>query len=368
MELLYKIIRLFLQNNKGFLPFEVREQIKKDRNIGKSHYSDLGGELDAKFGGFSIVKPDGNWEAEAKKLLFEPQRRRVETMYCTIFDTENLIQMVQVAKYGEYEEYDEIPLAHDAGVSPYRGGSPHSVMETIRKGGMYPKGTYPFDDSITTKEQLLYKPTTADRAEAKKWLDRWSFGHEWIWNFSPNHLMEMLKTSPLGVGVYAWNYDSTKKVYTKPSWATDNHWTCVIVGAVPGKYWLVLDSYEDFSGTPFKKLDWNYPFGFVKRIYLEKKTLSEQEQRKKGEDLFNRLQGKHIIRSQTNGEVYEVLKDSIKFCFWSTDCEWLQDKLNRSLREEQKKGTFVGISEADFANLKVYTAFAGIPVEKPEIK
>ena len=341
-----KAIRLVRQRNKGF---DAKKEFEKIDMEG-DHYSDLGGELSAKFGGFKVIKEDGNWRPDFERVIFEAQQKSVESMFCTVFNTENCVQALQIALYNEFEEYDEIPLANLAGVSPYKGGSPHSVAEALRKYGLFKAGTYPFTDQMRSKNDLVIKVTDSMLAVGQEWLKKWNFGHEWIYNITPSKLLEMLKTSPIGAGVYAWNYDSNKGVYTKPSWATDNHWTCVIVGAEVGKYWWVYDSYKDFSGTPFKKLDWNYPFAFAKRYWLEKKTIGEYDE---GRELYNRLKGKIIMRSQAAGEMYEVLESGVvQFAGWWTNSPRVQSILDRGLREEQKAGRFIGISEADWVKLE----------------
>jgi len=346
MKVLNKLVRILKQRNKGF---NADYELKKI-NTEKNHYSDLGGELFAKFGAFKVLVESGNWKPYFEKIDFEAQSKAVETMFCTVFNTENCLQAIQVAKYGKFEEYDEIPLANLAGVSPWKGGSPHAVAETIRKYGLFKYGTYPFTDQIKSKEGLIIKVTDQMLKVGQEWLKNWDFGHEWIYGITPNKLLEMLKTSPLGVGVYAWEYDSNRGVYYKPSWATDNHWTCVIVGAEPGKYWWAYDSYIDQTNTPFKKLDWNYPFSFAKRYWLEKKTEGEYDA---GRDLYNRLRGKLIMRSEASGEMYEVLNDGVvQFAGWWTNNRRVQSILDKGLRAEQTAGNFIGISEENFKKLE----------------
>ncbi len=372
MKFIYWIIRLFRQKNKGFFSHKESKKIRKQKNKGffshkeskkirkeGDHYFDSIGQLGAKFGKFEIIKPDYNWRPEAEKITKEIQViNGVETMFCTVYNTENCLQILQQAKYGFYEEYDELYNAKLAGVSPYRGGSPHAVAESIRKNGMI-KLRPELRKNIRSKQDLIIDITPDMLEEGKKWLDKWEFGHEWIWNPTPQRLIDCLKTSPLGIGVFAWTKNS-KGIYYQPAWATPNHWTGLIVAAKPNEYWEVYDSYNEV----FKKLDWNYPFKFCKRYYLSKKNPDSVSEGKK---LYIKLKGKHIITPDSNGEIYYV-GENLKYVPWWTPDEWLQNKLNFGLRDAERKKEFIGVSNEDFEKLKNAVILAGGKVINEEIK
>ena len=362
MEILNSLIRKLRQKNKGF--DEIREAKKYEED--GDHYTTFGGELEEKLGAYEIIKEDRNWKPDFDKINFEPQRRVVDSMFCTVFNTIKVIVGLQQAKFGFFEDYDEIPLANLAGVSPYTGGSPHAVAEAIRKHGMFPAGTYPFDDSITSKDQLIIDFTPDMLPIAARWLDKWEFGHEWVYpgivGSMQSAMWEALKYSPLGVGVAAWHKD-LEGFYYKPSWANDNHWACLVVGGKEDEYWLIYDSYLDGSGTPYKKVRWDYPFSWVKKYQLNKKDIAQQDL---GKDLFERLKGKHIQRTEKeaggHGEIYFV-GDKVKYGGWWTNDEWLQKLITEALMKEYTKGTIVPVSEKDFEDLISYIKLAGIPLE-----
>jgi len=358
MELLNQAIRFVRQKNEGFDAKAEQKLIDADGD----HYSSLVGELGAKFGKETVLKADRNWKPEAERLAFEAQRKRIESMFCTVFGTENMIQLIQLAKYGEYEEYDEIPLANLANVSPYRGGSPHKVAEAIRKYGMFPAGTYPFTREMKKKTDLIMTPTPAMMAEAAKWKDRWDFGHEWLFPSPVNTIQDImyhqLQFSPLGVGVAAWYQKNG--IYYKPNWANDNHWTGgIAVGAEYGQYWWILDSYKDSSGTPFKKVAWDYPFAFVKKYKLRAKD----DKYSAGQIVYNNFQGKRIQRYEANGEMYFVSDELIKYLGWWTNDEWVQGRVNIGLNDATKEGELKGITEDKFKQLKDYATLQGIKVQ-----
>ena len=351
------IIRLFRQVNKGFDEAKEEKQLAKEGN----HYTSLGGQLDLKLGAKKkILKPDRNWRPEAEIVNFEAQRRKIETMFCTVFNSiKAIVQMMQL-KYGFYEDYDEIPTANDAGVSPYKGGSPHYVCESIRNTGLFPAGTYSFTDKITSKAQLIITITKEMFAKAATWKKNWDFGHQWIWpglmGTMQDSMWNALQYSPLGAGIYAWYYDKDKKMYTKPSWAKDNHWT-VIVGGEYGKHWVIYDSYIDFSGTPFKTVPWDYPFAFVKEFSLNKIDLPKKE---KGQALYERIKDAEAIQVFPSGAVYEMTSLKIIHAPWWTSSKYMQEKVDRSLKQDYKLGKIVPLSEEDFGDLTNYIKLQGI--------
>jgi len=359
MEYLLLLLKSFITKKKGFNPAKELRKIKKDGD----HYSAEAGNLEVKFGAsFEAVNPSGQW------VDFIPtgeiQRNpHFDTFGCTVYNTENPIQILHKKKYGYFYEYSERYNGVLAGIKINFGGSPHNAAETYRKNGAIPYESLPFDESITTPQQF-YSPNPMQKKyldEGRVWLDKYDFGHDWIWDLSQNSIKNMLKYSPLGIGVYAWQYDSIKAVYTKPNWATDNHWT-TLVGYVEGKYWIVFDSYEE-NGTFLKHLDWNYPFKFAKRYYLSAKTSEAVDSRKRGEEIFNndiKKKGRKYLLVKPGGGLYEISGFDLIYHFWATDSQtFFQVAVDEYIRKKEREGVLTGISVESFNLVKEYLGNMG---------
>lgn len=313
------------------------------------------GQLDDRFGGDEIIRPDGQWDNDL------PQREIQafpwgESWACTVFGTENTLQILMKAKYGIEEEYTERYHSAIVGIRESYGGNPHDTSESIRKNGQLPYSLLPFEGVRSFEEFNSPKPMTAGHlARGRQWLDTWQYGHDWLGNFSASNIKEALKRSPLGAGVCAWYFDSGRGVYYKPTGRKDNHWV-TIFGYVDGQYWKVFDHYDSL----IKHLDWNYPFAFMKRYTLNKKDIGENEA---GRILYVRFKGKHIIVPEDGGAIY-FIGDTIDFEGWWTNSDWLQGGINKFLREQEKLGNFTGITKANFDLLTKYAITVGVNVEE----
>ena len=353
-EIIAWVIRLFLQKKGyGF------DSVATEESQTPEDYQFTDGQLEAKFGAAKkVIKENGQWDIS--KMNTELQKFFWGDTYdCTNYGNENLVQCFQLNVYGETDEFTERYLSVLSGIRNGFGGSPHTGLEQWRENGNLLYNFLPHEDVKSWAEFNSPKPMTSDLiAEGKKWLLDWKLGHDWIRagliGGMAGSIKNALKYSPVGVGVYAWNLQDG--VYTKPSWARDNHWV-MIYGYVEGEYWLVFDSYA-VGGSFLKKLDWDYPFAFAKRITLEKRNLSNED---KGKYIYNQVVGKHIMRSEANGEVYEVKDQTIIYEGWWTNSEWLQEKLDIGLRQSTD---FTGISEIDFEHLMAYANLAGIKIEE----
>ena len=355
MELLYKIMRLFKQSPGHGL--DVKATLG---SITAEDYEFGDGQLEAKFGAsVAVIKSDGQWDADLPKIEYQSFPWG-ETFHCTVFGTENCIQVLMKAKYGKIEEYTERYLGVLAKIKNGVGGSPNEVAEQWRKRGNLLYDKLPFEGVTSWSQFNSPNPMTADLVtEGEKWLTKWTFGHDWIWDFRPEVLMEALKYSPLGVGVYTWQKVGDK--YTKPSWATDNHWV-MIYGYVKGDHWKVYDHYDSVH----KKLAWDYPFSFAKRFTLSMKTTDEQALQEDGKKLYEQLKKKHII-VVPSGEVYEVRDGyELYYEFWGTSSAWFQGILDSGLRAKEKSGEFIGITEENFTKLKAACVLAGGGVRTDE--
>src|SRR3990167_4802380 len=178
--------------------------------------------LEDRFASLTVIRPDGQWDAYLPPYE-EQSFSWGDTFHCTVFGTENAIQMLAKAKYDYVEEFTERYLGVLAGITQ-QGGSPHTVAEKWRSYGNLAYQFLPFEGVGSWREFNSPNPMTqALVAEGRRWLTKFSIGHDWIRDFSPAIIKEALKYSPLGVGVYAWPPPDSNGIYHKPPGVTDNH-------------------------------------------------------------------------------------------------------------------------------------------------
>lgn len=212
-----------------------------------------------------VLQPDGQWEAFAPDK--EAQSiRGIETFNCTAFSTLNAIEILMRRKFDVSANNSDRFAGIMAGTKP-PGNSPHTVAEAIRHFGSIPEAALPFDDRVMNVDDY-YQPSPMEDMYldiGKDWLKNFVFKHEWV-TPTPEKLMEALKQSPIGVSVHAWKKGPNGQFYRSEG-DEDNHWA-LLIGYKKHGYWLIYDNYED-DGKPFKKLDWDYTFGFAKRYWLD---------------------------------------------------------------------------------------------------
>lgn len=221
-----------------------------------------------------IVRTDGQWDNFLP--TYEVQYGEYfDTDNCTGYGTENAIEILQKGKYGEPRNYSERFLGIAAGTKP-PGNDPQTVCEAARKNGLIDDSLLSLDAAKTIEEYYSPDPLTGSLlAQGQNWLTRYNLGHEWVFtgDHTPeeqkNRMIESLRYSPLGVGVYAWEKEGD--YYIRPGELGDSHW-CVIFGYEEGKYWKCFDSYEG----NVKNLAWDFGFYYVKRFHLEKKDPANQ--------------------------------------------------------------------------------------------
>ena len=210
----------------------------------------------------SPVCEDGQWDEYLP--TFEKQRDdNLETCNCTGFGSTNLIETYLKKAFGVSENYSDRGVGIQAGTYP-PGNSPHTVLESIRKNGLIKEGNLPFYGKNVDE---YYSPKPLPKyllEEGLSWLEKWVFKHEWV-DGDVDSMIEALKYSPLGVGVYAWALDDETFRYVRPKGKPDTHW-CVVFGYSKGNFWKVFDSYDQ----SIKLLDWDFGFKWVKRIYIGK--------------------------------------------------------------------------------------------------
>lgn len=257
------------EQNHGFIPDEVTPDQWK---FGAIPYKEIN-----VFGQWDVYLPD-------KELQ---KRNGLETQNCTSYGTLNCVETLLNKLFGRKHDYSERFLGVIAGTSR-SGNSPHKVAEAIRKNGCVDEIVLPFDSSINEWDEYYSPNPMTDKYldDGKKWLETYDFSHEWLFvgDYSGNRqktLIDALKRSPVGVSVYAWQWDD-RGMFVNPDKRLDTHW-CMLYGYEEGKYWKVFDQYKNDR----KKLDWNYPFGFAKAFHIEKAKKKECPLLKKLYELFN---------------------------------------------------------------------------------
>lgn len=226
----------------------------------------------ARFGAQSLMPNGHGW---GKYLpTFEPQSHDgVEPCDCTVINS--LKAWITLSNYYGYslpKNASERFSAIMAGVRP-PGANPHDVCDAIRRWGMVPETALPFNSDIKDVVNF-YHPDPMDEglvAEAKKIVQKYELGHEYVFNDSPYRaptpnkqqlLKDALARGTVCVSVYAWRYNG--QYYYKDQLDQDEHWT-FLTDYVEGEYWIVDDSY-----TPYvKKLDWNFAFQSAELYFLQ---------------------------------------------------------------------------------------------------
>lgn len=217
----------------------------------------------------SVLQENGQWDDFLPD--FEIQRKEgFETMACTCFATLNAIEILFKRQFNATRNFSERFLGIIA-ENTENGNDPHKVVEVFRKNGAIEDELLPFSNGIDTWEEYYYpKPMTTDfLVKGQNFLQQYVIGHDWVFNGDikdkPKKIKDALKYSPVCVSVDAWNKKG--QYYVKDKGADDNHWT-TLYGYVDGKYWKCYDHYDD----SYKKLAWDYDFGFAKRYTLDVNT------------------------------------------------------------------------------------------------
>ena len=240
----------------GFIPPKVEEEHFVLGALGKSLPKD-------------IVRIDGQWDDALPRFEFQ-RNEHVDSYNCTGYGNENAWEILAKLKYGIELDFSERDLGIRAGTYP-PGNDPHIVAETARKEGLIPDTMLPFRVEITTANEYYAYDENEHECDiaASQFLKRYALGHEWVFKKAPpleeqrEKMIESLRYSPLGVGVYAWYFDGNK--YVRPPNTDDTHWT-VVHGYYDNGDWKCYDTYD---GT-VKRLDRDFGFTFVKRYSFDK--------------------------------------------------------------------------------------------------
>jgi len=215
-------------------------------------------------GDVDLTKPiqlNGQWDFLPSKEI--QNLEGYETYNCTAFGSTNQIEIYLKKMFGGEYNFSDRALGIEAGTYP-PGNSPQKVYQTIRKTGLVPDKMLPFGGRNVNEYYDKNKITPVIKKAEKKWLNTYSFQHDWVASgklTSPGIMKTALQYSPLAVGIYAFAKDG--EYYVRAG--KDGDWV-VIFGYEDGKYWKALTSYSPVV----KKLAWDFGFYWVKRIHIEK--------------------------------------------------------------------------------------------------
>ena len=226
-------------------------------------------ELSAYILGSSVIpyiyyNESGNWESSLPK--FEKQRTKndFETNCCTVYATQNQIETFTKFVYGYEPNYSDKFTAILCGLDGSNGQDPQVAHENVRKNGLIEESEL---RTGTTLEDFFDKDdiTGSLLAKGQRWLTRYEYTHEWVWDKRPENYIEVLrdalKTSPIAVSVSAWN--EVNGVYVSNQGSVNNHY-CLLYKIDDEGYPWIFDTY-DYSK---KKLAKDHNIRRAKRIWL----------------------------------------------------------------------------------------------------
>lgn len=221
------------------------------------------------FGGGKVpyipYREDGDWSDYLPK--YEAQSDKYETCCCTIWGTQNQLEIMYKALYGIEPNYSERFQAALLQVK-CPGIDPHKVYESVRKDGLVNANVFPMPD---THEEFLDKTeiTPSIVAKGQNWLYKHDFLHEWVFRGGSIENLAKLKdalcTSPVAVSVTAWHLKDGLYV---DNGQQNNHWVVCYKVDDTGIY--VFDSYDHSQ----KKLSLGHNLQMAKRIWVNRKVPS----------------------------------------------------------------------------------------------
>jgi hypothetical protein len=234
------------------------------RPIEPDHYIHGDGKL-----GAGPINPSGQWDDYLPPLGQQQNKGGFEPMDCTINALRNSLYVLLKLKNGTVDERSERWLATISGTTE-SGNDPHTVAEAFRNRGDVLETDWPYSPDITSWDKFYAAVTRGSRIKAAVLGSEYAFGHSWVTDVSSASLIQSLTFSPLSAGVYAWQFDPSVNLYTRPKGVPSEH-DVMIYGYEPGKYWKIFDSYN----PNLKQLAWDFGFDAVKRYTINRQIVNQ---------------------------------------------------------------------------------------------
>lgn len=213
-----------------------------------------------------IIRVDGDWTPYLPD--FESQlQKNFDSDGCTVYGTENALEILVKHNTSKIVNYSKRFIYNVVGITP-PGSDPHTVAETIRKDGVVLQSDL-LDTTDSLNEFETPRPMTTDLLiKGQQWLNKYAFGHEWLWNTQPDRftrltlMKQALLCSPLGISVDGW-WQNSDGLYYSPTGLQNGHWCVCYKIDDTGIY--VFDSYEGSTSGYLKKLTLDHNIQFSKR-------------------------------------------------------------------------------------------------------
>lgn len=219
---------------------------------------------------YEEIRPDADWRSCLPEIEIQ-ETANFDTFNCTGFGLTNIVE-ITLNHFGIDKNFSDRGLGIAAGTKP-PGNDPQVVAEALRKFGLLLEEKLPITGVKTLEEYFGPNPLPQELLDLmKKFFDEFEFKHEWIIlpttpiEQRPAILRKYLKTSPIGVAVYAWQKENG--FYVNPG-LPDNHWTTLVYA--PQSHYEIFDTYPDDTGV-VKKLSPNFQFNLAKRYYIRHKA------------------------------------------------------------------------------------------------
>lgn len=236
-----------------------------------------------------VLQPSGQWKDFFP--IYEPQAEKYETNGCTVWGTQNAIEMLIMKKFGIEPNYSERYTYNVAEIDT-QGANPSRACEAIKEYGLVDALKLPIP--ATFNEFMTPRPMTPELLElGHKWLEQYTFDYNPLWRISRGQkwkiecIKKALKRSPVGVAVTAW-FNQGDGVYNDGGGKPNNHW-CVVVG-YEERGWEVFDSYDHST----KVYDYNSRIDIAYEYVVDKRYYTDYS---KGNPIVNTI--KSVLRFLT---------------------------------------------------------------------
>lgn len=218
----------------------------------------------------AVVNPSGDWSDFLP--AYEPQAERYETQGCTVWGSQNQLEILYKFLFGIEPNYSERFTYILAEVNPNKGQNPHKTYEAIRKYGLIDHKELPVPKTL--REFLKPNPMTQKYLDlGLQWKGTHAYNHQWELSDNQDRVLQhrvlknALKYGPVGVSVTAWQEDNG----------------VFIDGGFPNTHWCVLFKYDGENPVIFdsydhsiKKLASDHLIQYAKGISISKDTTEQQ--------------------------------------------------------------------------------------------